>query len=86
MSNIQEFPAAARRMTEFEALAAAAPGVLDAIPGAVHICDKDGWLVRYNREAAQLWARSPVIGEENERFLTGFDMPAQCSGAAVLNR
>ncbi|MCF6371300.1 PAS domain-containing protein, partial [Rhizobium halophilum] len=68
MSNIEEFPVAARRMTEFEALTAAAPSLLDAIPGAVYICDKDGWLVRYNREAAELWGRSPAIGDKTERF------------------
>jgi PAS domain S-box-containing protein len=68
MSIVEEFPAAARRLTEFEALVAAAPTVLDAIPGAVYICDKDGWLVRYNSEAAELWGRSPAIGDRTERF------------------
>jgi PAS domain S-box-containing protein len=68
MSNIEEFPVAPRRITEFEALTAAAPSVLDAIPGAIYICDKDGWLVRYNREAAELWGRSPAIGDKAERF------------------
>ena len=46
---------------------AAAPSVLDAIPGAVYLCDHDGWLVRFNKEAAELWARTP-IGEKSERF------------------
>lgn len=68
MSNVEEFPVAARRLTEFEALTAAAPSILDAIPGAVYICDHDGWLVRYNREAAELWGRSPALDNKNERF------------------
>lgn len=68
MSNIEEFPASARRLTEYEALVAAAPSALDAIPGAVYICDDDGWLVRYNREAAELWGREPELGNGKERF------------------
>ncbi|HEV7437290.1 MAG TPA: PAS domain S-box protein [Pseudorhizobium sp.] len=68
MSIVEEFPAAARRLTEFEALTAAAPSVLDAIPGAVYICDKDGWLVRYNSEAAELWGQSPSVDGHRHRF------------------
>jgi PAS domain S-box-containing protein len=68
MSIVEEFPAAARRLTEFEALTAAAPTVLDAIPGAVYICDQDGWLVRYNSEAAELWGQTPSVGDHRHRF------------------
>jgi PAS domain S-box-containing protein len=68
MSNIEEFPAAARRLSEFEALTAAAPSVLDAIPGAVYLCDHDGWLVRYNSEAAELWGQTPPVGDKRPRF------------------
>ncbi len=68
MSNIEELPTANRRLTEYEALVAAAPGALDAIPGAVYVCDKDGWLVRYNAEAVQLWGREPTLDDSNERF------------------
>nr|CAD6629948.1 PAS domain S-box protein [arsenite-oxidising bacterium NT-25] len=68
MSIVEEFPAAARRLTEYEALAAAAPTVLDAIPGAVYICDHDGWLVRYNREAAAIWGQEPSADDHRYRF------------------
>jgi PAS domain-containing protein len=68
MSNVEEFPVSARRLTEYEALVMAGPQALDAIPGAVYICDHDGWLVHYNREAAELWGREPAIGEAKERF------------------
>lgn len=68
MSKVEEFPHPARRLTEYEALVAAAPSVLDAIPGAVYLCDHDGWLVRYNNEAAELWGRVPSLGEMRERF------------------
>jgi PAS domain S-box-containing protein len=68
MSNVEEFPLNARRLTEYDALVAAAPSVLDAIPGAVYLCDHEGWLVRYNREAAELWGREPSLEDERERF------------------
>ncbi|WP_064707358.1 PAS domain-containing sensor histidine kinase [Rhizobium bangladeshense] len=68
MSNIEEFPVPARKMSEYDALVAAAPSVLDAIPGAVYLCDHDGWLVRYNREAANLWGRTPPLEDRRERF------------------
>ena len=68
MSNIEEFPLPARKLSEYDALVAAAPSVLDAIPGAVYLCDHDGWLVRYNREAAALWGRTPALEEKRERF------------------
>jgi PAS domain S-box-containing protein len=67
MSNIEEFPVAARKLSEYDALVAAAPGTLDAIPGAVYLCDHEGWLVRHNAEAAELWGRSPPPGKR-ERF------------------
>jgi PAS domain S-box-containing protein len=54
--------------TEYEALIAAAPAALDAIPGAVYLCDSDGWLVRYNSEAARLWGRAPGLPDARERF------------------
>jgi PAS domain S-box-containing protein len=68
MSNVEEFPLSARRLSEYEALTAAAPNALDAIPGAVYICDQEGWLVRYNNEAVELWGREPKLDEARERF------------------
>jgi hypothetical protein len=46
--------------TEYEALVAGTPTALDAIPGAVYICDQEGWLVRYNTEAAASGVGSPT--------------------------
>ncbi|MEY9755588.1 PAS domain-containing sensor histidine kinase [Bradyrhizobium yuanmingense] len=62
MSNVEEFPLSARKLTEFEALVAAAPAALEAIPGAVYVCDSEGWIVTYNGEAAELWGRTPELG------------------------
>ena len=68
MSNIEEFPVGARRLTEYDALVAAAPSAIDAIPGAVYVCDHEGWLVCYNSEAAELWGRRPALAKARERF------------------
>jgi len=84
MSNVEEFPIQ-RQLTEFEALVAAAPTALEAIPGAVYICDHDGWLIRYNSEAAALWGRTPNLNGRKERFcgshrlflLDGTPLPAE---------
>src|SRR5689334_13048582 len=93
MSTVEEFPATARMLTEYEALVAAAPNALDAIPGAVYICDRDGWLVRYNAEAAELWGRAPRLKEAKERFcgshrlflLDGTPLPhAECPMAQAI--
>lgn len=48
-------------LSEYDALVAAAPSALEAIPGAVYLCDSDGWLVRYNAEAVKMWGRDPAI-------------------------
>lgn len=68
MSIVKEFPRARRKISEFESLVATPSTVLDAISGAVYICDRDGWLVRYNSEAAALWGRSPPVGEKGVRL------------------
>ncbi|WP_128924108.1 PAS domain-containing sensor histidine kinase [Bradyrhizobium guangxiense] len=62
MSNVEEFPASARRRpTEFEALVTAGQAALDAIPGAVCLCDAEGLIVAYNTEAVELWGRAPEL-------------------------
>lgn len=79
MTNVEEFRAGARKLTEFEALLGAAPTTLDAIPGAVYLCDHERWLIRYNSEAAALgpytqrewsqgtllWVASAVFAQRN---------------------
>lgn len=67
MSNVEDFPIQ-RQLTEFDALVAAAPTALEAIPGAVYLCDQNGWLIRYNSEAAVLWGRTPNLNGRKERF------------------
>ncbi|UCJ05870.1 PAS domain S-box protein [Chitinophaga pendula] len=38
--------------------------LIQAIPAAFYVCDKDGYIIHYNDAAAQLWGRKPVLGEE----------------------
>ena len=68
MSSVEALVPSTGQLTEFEALVAAGPGALDAIPGAVYLCDHDGWLVRYNSEAAAQWGRTPDLAYKRERF------------------
>jgi PAS domain S-box-containing protein len=67
MSKVEEFPLAARAATEYEALIAAGPSALQAIPAAVCLCDHEGWLISYNSEAVEVWGRTPSI-RAKERF------------------
>lgn len=68
MSNIEELSRETRTPGEYESLIAMGTSALDAIPSAVYLCDRQGWLVRYNSEAAELWGRAPALGENGDRF------------------
>lgn len=68
MSNIEELSRETRTPSEYESLIAMGTSALDAIPSAVYLCDRQGWLVRYNSEAAELWGRAPALGENGDRF------------------
>lgn len=72
MIGAEPHPNISRRLSEFDALVAAAPAALDAIPGAVYLCDGTGMLVRYNREAVELWGRDPRLHDPSERFCGSF--------------
>src|SRR5262245_9873748 len=48
--------------------------LFEQLPFAIYLCDRDGYLVRYNRRAAELWGRSPIIGDRNERFCGSYRM------------
>ena len=53
----------------------ALPGRLfEQLPFAVYVCDRDGLVLRYNRRAAELWGRSPKLGDPNERFCGSYRM------------
>jgi PAS domain S-box-containing protein len=68
MYTVEADAAADRQLSEYDALVAASPSALDAIPGAVYLCDSDGWLIKYNSEAVALWGREPRLSQIRERF------------------
>jgi PAS domain S-box-containing protein len=68
MSNVETLPIGRRALTEFEALTVGAPNAIEAIPGAVYLCDQDGWVIRYNAEAAAAWGRRPALEGAKELF------------------
>jgi PAS domain S-box-containing protein len=42
--------------------------LLDLLPVGVYVCDLAGYIVRYNRAAADLWGCSPDIGDPSVRY------------------
>jgi PAS domain S-box-containing protein len=51
------------------------PGRLfEQLPFAVYVCDRDGLVLRYNHRAAELWGRSPKLGDPDERFCGSYRM------------
>jgi len=56
----------------FRALAALDQTALDALPQAVYLCAGDGRLMRFNQRAAQLWGRTPALGDPGEWFCGSF--------------
>jgi PAS domain S-box-containing protein len=61
-------PSAIPPVSEYDALVSAPDAVLEAFPGAVYICDSEGWLIRHNSEAVTLWGRDPARSSSRERF------------------
>jgi two-component sensor histidine kinase len=62
-------------------------------PVAVYSCDAKGVILEFNRRSAELWGRTPALGETDERFCGSFKlfrpdgsfMPhAQCPMAEVV--
>jgi PAS domain-containing protein len=48
--------------------------LFEQVPFAVYVCDRDGFVLRYNRRAAELWGRSPRLGDPDERFCGSYRM------------
>jgi PAS domain S-box-containing protein len=45
------------------------PGALfEQLPFAIYVCDREGFVLRFNRRAAELWGRSPKLYDPGERF------------------
>ncbi len=48
--------------------------LFEQLPFAIYVCDRDGLVLRYNRRAAELWGRTPKLGDPNERFCGSYKM------------
>jgi PAS domain S-box-containing protein len=48
--------------------------LFEQLPFAIYVCDRDGIVFRYNRRAAELWGRSPKLGDPNERYCGSYRM------------
>ena len=48
--------------------------LFEQLPFAIYVCDREGLVLRYNRRAAELWRRSPKLGDPNERFCGSYRM------------
>jgi PAS domain S-box-containing protein len=59
--------------------------LLDLLPAAVYVCDESGHIVRYNRRAAELWGRTPRLGDPAERFY-GSHRLYRLNGGALAHR
>ena len=42
--------------------------LLDLLPAAVYVCATDGTILRFNRRAAELWGREPLLADPRDRF------------------
>src|SRR5262245_25100878 len=67
--------------------------LFDLLPVAIYVCDPDGLILFYNRRAAELWGRSPKLGDPSDRFCGSYRMysleggpvaHAECPMAQVL--
>jgi signal transduction histidine kinase/CheY-like chemotaxis protein len=43
-------------------------GIVESLPVGLYSCDRDGVLMHYNRRAAELWGRTPLLGDPQARF------------------
>ncbi|HJW39594.1 MAG TPA: HWE histidine kinase domain-containing protein [Rhizomicrobium sp.] len=46
--------------------------LVENLPTGIYTCDRDGLLVQFNRRAAELWGRTPSLGDTALRFSGAF--------------
>lgn len=42
--------------------------LLETLPAAVYVCDAEGTVVAYNHRATELWGRTPLPGDTDEKY------------------
>jgi PAS domain S-box-containing protein len=55
-----------------EAVLASAPAWIELLPVGIYACEASGRVCWFNRRAAELWGRTPKIGDDAERFCGSF--------------
>src|SRR5271168_4152348 len=58
--------------SSLEAFEAIDQSALDAIPTGFCVCRADGGLIRFNQRAAELWGRTPRLGDPGEQSGANF--------------
>lgn len=56
------------RASQHSGMLEASPEIFEMLPVAAYACDAAGRVLWFNRRAAELWGRSPRIGDDTERF------------------
>lgn len=68
VSSVVSFAGSADGSTASEDILNAPPAIADLLPVAIYACDAEGRIRWFNRRAADLWGRSPRLGDNPERF------------------
>ena len=67
--------------------------LLESLPAAAYVCDREGRLVYHNRRAVDLWGRWPRVGDPGERYCGAYALalsdgtpvpPERCWAARTL--
>ncbi|HUI96524.1 MAG TPA: PAS domain S-box protein [Xanthobacteraceae bacterium] len=56
------------RLARTPAALRASPAFVEKLPLAVYACDAAGRLLWFNARAAELWGRTPLLGDDSERY------------------
>src|SRR6266581_8926628 len=56
--------------------------LLDGLPAAAYICDRDGLITHFNQHALELWGRAPKLNDPSDRFCGSFRLFA-ADGSAI---
>ncbi len=57
--------------------------LLDSLPVAAYTCDRDGLITFFNREAANLWGREPLLNDPSDRFCGSFSLISPVDGSPI---
>lgn len=58
--------------------------LLDKLPTAAYMCDAEGLITYFNRQAAELWGRAPALNDPVDRFCGSFKLFTR-DGAPIIH-